>query len=387
MARRAPLQLGALATAIAVSCAAPPDSAGPAPANASRRAGFVASSRPFLGSLGGLRGGVLPGEEQGALWIDEDGTPTKYYLPGANVIDGGRTVEYRPPHRFYLMKRPTTEYANADNFYKVQLVGKTFTVDMDLSGAGCGCNVNFYLVDMPVAGAGKDGDYYCDAQCFEGMGCCAEFDMNEGNAHVQQVTNHACTADYQDHSDWRCHKWGQPEDKTHTWQFGVGSSSVIDSSRPFTFSQEFRMEGDQLRVTTTLSQGDKRVVLQMGPDPQLQAMMTRGSLEKGMAFVTGYWHAPDMNWLDGDACGQGEERCSELPARISNWRITTNGRPVPPSPPSPAPAPTPAPEPTPVPGEGNSCCWHACGSCSKSGEWCAQKDRCAKNCGGKWLTC
>merc|ERR1740121_3128848 len=32
-------------------------------------------------------------------------------------------------------------------------------------------------------------------------------------------------------------------------------------------------------------------------------MLHDGSLERGMAFVTGYWYASDMNWLDSDGCG------------------------------------------------------------------------------------
>merc|ERR1712056_145356 len=119
---------------------------------------------------------------------------------------------------------------------------------------------------MPVGFAGKDKDYYCDAQCFPNMGCCAEFDMNEGNANVQQVTNHACTHNYAGHPDWQCNKWGDPEDKSHQNQFSIGPGHTIDSSKTFTFSQECRS-----------------VSFSMGPNAQLQAMMHDGSLERGMA--------------------------------------------------------------------------------------------------------
>lgn len=54
---------------------------------------------------------------------------------------------------------------------------------------------------MPTAEAGKDQDHYCDTQCFEGSGSCAEFDMKEGNNAVQQMTNHHCTRDYDGHPD------------------------------------------------------------------------------------------------------------------------------------------------------------------------------------------
>merc|ERR1719230_652892 len=106
------------------------------------------------------------------------------------------------------------------------------------------------------------------------------------------------------------------------------------------------MEGGQLRGITTMSQEGRSVSFSMGPSEQLQAMPHDGSLERGMAFLTGYWYASDMNWLDGEECGSGPEHCSRQPAYISNWRITSNGSPVPTPEPSPEPTPTPSPEPS-----------------------------------------
>merc|ERR1712050_428085 len=196
------------------------------------------------------------GAEAGAILINEDGVDHTYHLPGATTINGGRTVKYTPPYRFYLMKRPTTDYSNRDNFYMPSFPGKTFSVDIDFKGNGpsCGCNLNFYLVSMPWHSKGKDGDWYCDAQCFPGLGCCHEFDMNEGNKDVQQVTNHACTRDYGAHPDWACNKWGDPEVKTHASDFNAGAGATIDSNKPFTFSQRFDVNGDEFTFTTTMSQ-------------------------------------------------------------------------------------------------------------------------------------
>jgi len=227
------------------------------------------------------------------------------------------------------MKNPTTNYSDAEDFYKPMFLGKTFAVDIDFRGDGpsCGCNLNFYLVDMPVELPGKDEDYYCDAQCFEGLGCCAEFDMNEGNMNVQQVTNHACTDDYgEEHPDWVCSKWGDPINKTRGRDFGAGAEYTIDSRRVFTYAQSFEVEesGD-FTFTTTISQEGREVVLRIGPGSrQLNAMLE--VLERGMAFVTGYWFQKDMNWMDGETCGQGPEHCNRHPAFISNWRLTSNNR-------------------------------------------------------------
>merc|ERR1719511_57394 len=159
------------------------------------------------------------------------------------------------------MRNPTTDYSNKDNFYMPHFPGKTFSVDIDFKrdGPGCGCNLNFYLVSMPWPTAGKDNDYYCDAQCFPGLGCCAEFDMNEGNMNVQQATNHACS------SSSYCSKGGNPWDKTHPGQFGIGSGNQIDSRKPFTYAMKFEKIGGDLGVVVTMSQEGREVVLCLGP--------------------------------------------------------------------------------------------------------------------------
>lgn len=341
--------------------------------------GFVSSSKPFFFEEGALA-------SPGALTIDEDGEMNTYYLPGATIIDDGMTVKYLPPYRFYLMNSPTTDYSNASNFAKLNLIGKTFTVDIDFKsdGPACGCNVNFYMVDGPVSDAGKDGDYYCDAQCFPDMGCCTEWDMNEGNKMVQQITNHACTNDYSDHPDWACNKWGDPEVKTHPSDFSPGAGHTIDSNQKYEFAQKYEMQGSDLVITTTMTQNDRDVVLRMGPgNSQLNAMGK--VMEKGMVFVTGYWFAPDMNWMDGDECGSGEEHCDMNPAYIGNWRITSNGN-SPPTPPQPSPTPTPSPSPSPSPQpSGSRCCWGGPGvGCSEPGNWCELSAANCGTCGGQW---
>jgi len=345
---------------------------------------FIRNSKPYFA----VRDSA--GEfEEGRIKINEDGVVNTYYLPGAKTIDDHTSVEYRPPYRFYLMKEPSTDYGKAELFYKPKLIGKTFTVDMNLDQSGCGCNLNFYLVNMPVAEAGQDHDHYCDAQCFPGLGCCAEFDMNEGNDNVQQITNHACTGQgsYPGHPDWQCHKWGDPEDKSGQSQFSVGRGHTIDSDKPFTFSQKFDASSGSLIITTTMSQEERSVTMSMGPSAQLDSMWKDGSLEKGMAFVTGYWFAPDMNWLDGEECGSNSEHCNQNPAYISNWRITTNGMPIPTPAPAPAPGPGPDPSPTPAPEKEGKCCWEHCEEGCHMDGWCSESKAHCDVCGGKGVWC
>merc|ERR1719336_696823 len=213
--------------------------------------------------------------------------------------------------------------------------------------------------------------------------------MNEGNMDVQQITNHACTGDYTCHKDWKCHKWGDPGVKTHAMDFAPGDNHTIDSRKPFTYSQKFDVHGDDLIVITTISQGDRQVVKRMGPgNSQLNAML--GELKKGMAFVTGYWFARDMNWMDGEVCGSGAEHCNMHPAYLSNWRITSNDGPSPPgpAPPSPGPAPPSPPAPAPAPPSGGKCCWGpSCSYCQDDpSNWCNQNVRICRQCNGEWCT-
>lgn len=347
------------------------------PASHSRRKSFIQNSMPYIGTEGKSSG------VEGRMIINEDGVNNTYYLPGAHTSDDGFEVVYRPPYRFYLMNKPTTDYSKAENFYYPEFPGKTFCVDIDFKrdGPACGCNLNFYLVSMPWPEEGQDHDWYCDAQCFEGLGCCHEFDMNEGNKEVQQMTNHACTRDYAGHPDWACHKWGDPETKTSESEFSPGAGSTIDSNQKFSYCQRFDVNGEDFTFTTTISQGSNQIVKTMHPNDQLNNMLTE--LQKGMAFVTGYWFAADMNWMDGDECGNGKEHCNMNPAYISNWRLTTNDgpapAPTPPSPPNPAPAPSPS--------GGNKCCWGSgCDGCSNVGDWCHSQDNCA-GCNGQWRQC
>merc|ERR1719220_168370 len=137
-----------------------------------------------------------------------------------------------------------------------------------------------------------------------------------------------------------------------------------------------------------MSQEGRTKTLVMGPgNAQLNAMLK--DLEKGLAFVTGYWFDPHMNWLDGDECG-GQyvtENCNKNPAYISNWRITSNDRPVPTPAPTPKPPTPPTPPPPPTPVKVGHCCWGGCnaGCQNDPSNYCNQaQSNCEGSCGGQW---
>merc|ERR1712241_1280072 len=204
----------------------------------------------------------------------------------------------------------------------------------------------------------------------------------------------------------------------------AGAGATIDSNKPFTFSQRFDVNGGDFTFTTTLSQEGRQVVMRMNPNHQMNNML--GELQKGMALVTGYWFAQDMNWMDGEVCGSGAEHCNMNPAYISNWKITSNDGPAPPasggcckfgedcgdcgddntgwchqsaancdictgsfdaSAPAPscngAPAPTPSPQPAP-PASGGCCKFGAdCGDCGDDNTgWCHQSAANCETCTG-----
>merc|ERR1719323_2861113 len=94
----------------------------------------------------------------------------------------------------------------------------------------------------------------------------------------------------------------------------------------------------------------------MGPGNEQLNVMAK-NISKGMVFVTGYWFDPSMNWLDGEECGSGQEHWNKNSAYLSNWRITTNGNPVPTPPVAPTPPRPPSPAPVPPPPGPGFCCW------------------------------
>merc|ERR1712203_695421 len=78
----------------------------------------------------------------------------------------------------------------------------------------------------------------------------------------------------------------------------------------------------------------------------------------------------DMNWMDGELCGNGPEHCNMNPAYLSNWRLTTND--------GPAPAPPP---PAPTPAGGGKCCWGGCTNCNNDpSHWCNQNQQSCQSC-------
>lgn len=283
------------------------------------------NTEPYLGD--GNDTALLESGSNGRIIIKENCKDQVYYLPGADVIQGGRTVRLWPGKRYYLMKEPTTNYRDASKFKKVDMVSQQISFDVNFGpgGASCGCNVFLQWVDMPAASPGKDGDYYCDAQCKPGQGCCAEWDMFKGNNKAFAIQNHACTGGYRGHSDWKCHKWGNPATKSTPQQFNPGYEHWINTKRWFTVQQLFEYQWEtEMKVTTELLQdGKTKWRAKMNPNDQMNAMkktMNGG----GLALVIGY-NSQNTEWLDRASCGEGPKSCNNRPVLISNLVLVRAG--------------------------------------------------------------
>merc|ERR1739838_620392 len=80
--------------------------------------------------------------------------------------------------------------------------------------------------------------------------------------------------------------------------------------------------------------------------------------------------------MDGEVCGSGAEHCNMNPAYISNWRITSNDGPAPPSP-------------GPAPPASGGCCKFGddCGDCGDDNTgWCHQSAATCEICTGSFDT-
>jgi len=134
----------------------------------------------------------------GALSYTVGSTAVTGYLiqaGGANswgpVTASGSQITIGKGPRFYLANKCASAF-DPTVFSAAKLLGSCITFTVDVSKLGCGLNAAFYLLSMPTASAGSNGDYYCDANAVDGSSC-AEMDLFEANRHAIQITPHRCS--------------------------------------------------------------------------------------------------------------------------------------------------------------------------------------------------
>jgi len=262
---------------------------------------------------------------------------------GANswgkVTPSGSQITIGLGPRFYLANSCASAFGHSV-FSAVSLLGGCITFTVDISQIGCGLNAAFYLVSMPGAGSGTNGDYYCDANAVGGNPSCSEMDLFEANRHAIQITPHLCSGSSCDTAG--CAK----NTKSISKGFGPDSTFTINSLNPFTVAISFSKGSDGKTltgITSVISQtvsGTKKSITLTHDDSAcgtnyLSGMST--AITNGMVPVWSYWQG-NVAWLDSSACS------SETPEVTGNFifsnlivtgSVASASAPLPPPPPPP----------------------------------------------------
>ena len=227
-----------------------------------------------------------------------------------------------------------------------QLLGRTFSFSVELSGTGCGCNLAVYTAEMQTntqvgtCSDGTSGLYYCDANSVCGVRC-DEIDIMEANHRAF----HSVAHQWWDGSG-RGGGFGGSHGHPGT-TYGPGGS-VIDTARPFRVHTTFTGGGSGGRlssITTRLEQEGRQTSWSMAPQNYLRGL--HSSTNRGLTLVLSYWSSGNngMWWLDRPPCADyASPTCGA--ATLYDFAIT-GGAPPPPLPPPPLP-PLPCAPPLPT---------------------------------------
>jgi len=318
----------------------------------------------------------------------------------ASTATSGTSFSVKYNTRAYLTK--SCGGWSPSNFYQMQLLDKTLSVDVDLSTVSCGCNIAFYLVSMPgyTPTGSFQSDYYCDANNVGGTWC-PEMDLMEANQKAFAVAPHKCDPK-QGNAYTNCDRSGCSR-KFHSISgaYGYGAGYKINTQMPFTMSWTFKTSGGLLStIVSTLKQGTNSVSITLdgGCGSGYLASMTE-AFRAGMVPVFSFWgdSGSTMQWLDVPPCSLSESCSSSGNAKFSNLRLSgLSTTPTTPAPRTPTPAPQVPKAPTPVPRSPSiSTSSYPCydvaipgntATCAEQKAWgnCYQSwmaGRCAKTCG------
>ncbi|KAH4284804.1 hypothetical protein HBH70_138480 [Parastagonospora nodorum] len=168
-------------------------------------------------SLGCVQGttpdpAICPDEETCAQNCIMEGI-SDYTQYGVTTSGDSMRLDLFGPSGQYISPRVYLLDEDEKNYEMLQLTGKEFTFDVDVSRLPCGMNGALYLSEMKADGGRSElnpggasyGTGYCDAQCFvtpwvEGVGniagdgvCCNEMDIWEANRRSNQIAPHTCS--------------------------------------------------------------------------------------------------------------------------------------------------------------------------------------------------
>ena len=205
------------------------------------------------------------------------------------------TATLHGSNREYLVN-DTSQHSWAQVRYRhLNLLGKTLTFTVDVSGVGCGCNAALYLVGMKQPMGGASG--YCDIQV-QGGGACIELDLLEANRKAVQSTVHTQTGEgVGPCNQWGCAvNWGS---KAATGAYYGQGSPGIDSTKPFTVMATFDTDG---HLAISFTQAGRSVPFwnstsaqsgsQGGHYIEAAAAATKAAMQShGLVLVTSLWSA------------------------------------------------------------------------------------------------
>jgi len=237
------------------------------------------------------------------------------------ITTSSSTVTLGLGPRAYLADTCATAFSSSV-FQKFNPLGSTISFTVDLNNVGCGTDAAFYLVNMPAAGAGGTGDYYCDSNDGNGY-YCTEMDLMEANRHALQITAHKCTGLTSGCDGGGC----AINTQSISNGFGPSSSYKINTENPFNVAITFGLSSGALStITSVISQGSNSITLTHSSSNcgsgYLSTMDT--AFKDGMVPVWSFWSG-SVSWLDSPACSSNTDEVSSPSFVFSNFKISGAG--------------------------------------------------------------
>lgn len=265
----------------------------------------------------------------GPVTIRVNGQPQTKYVLSSDLAKGnahvnGSSITLIGGGRVYLGDS-SSGTISPNSFYEMPLLGKRFTIDVDMSDVGCNCNGAVYFVTMPAYNSGQqpqpgtDGTYYCDANKVGGT-YCPEMDLMEANKFAMASTAHTCQY-VPPHYYSSCDGGGCGTNVLDVDQGGFGPGKRIDTNRPFTLSVSFITTNGRLStVNNYFSQGGQTINFNSCNPDYLQWM---GMSLPGIVMTMSLWGTGDggMSWLDGKSGCHGACNLGSSKVTVSNIRL------------------------------------------------------------------
>mmetsp|Transcript_56101 Transcript_56101/g.111492 ORF Transcript_56101/g.111492 Transcript_56101/m.111492 type:complete len:421 (+) Transcript_56101:44-1306(+) len=248
--------------------------------------------------------------------------------------------------RMYFMENIHANDWWGSKYVWFNLLGKTVTFTVDLSGIPCGVAACLYFVSYWNPGPDSK---YCDIQ--PNFGGCFELDLMEANSHAYEASLHTEIGSGKNF-DATCNMNGcsvnvgrYPFTRSglkSTEIYGPGAK-VINTNKPFQVKATVSKDG---YMTIVLSQ-EGRILPHFNrteagnfpgvanqdawkpekyPTPggisKVEAAKVVAAMKKGVRLVASTWTTADTSWLDGTACNdQPHGNIWDAKMGISNWKV------------------------------------------------------------------